>query len=422
MEPFVFVLGCPRSGTSAVGMALQGKAGYGGFHEGHLAPHLFRLSRDASEKITHHRASMGANDKLRDQSGARMMIAAVSDADLLRQFTLLVRRMYADYLSPPWLDKTPGAPMLECLPELAAAFPEAKFIYMHRRLNENLASHGRKFSNISPIEAANHWTHCKFLWDQNKHLVKNRMLEVDQRDVLLHPFRTAERLQSFLDLSNDAAYRMGVEFSYARVERTSGGVAAALDWSELELSEDLSRQIRNNTAAAMDAYGYEYGMRYRKIDPPEIFLARNAPKDAAEISLVGDDVQLRLAPDKAECAARFAFGKLMPGDRLRGVVIVERVGHSKMHLRVRELNAADEVIVDRVFELSGIAAGELDMALAGGENVKLELAIITGNTVPAEFILKMRSLRIERLGGAPLSYEQAAADARTDGIEDEAAE
>lgn len=421
MEPFVFVLGCPRSGTSAVGMALQGKAGYGGFHEGHVAPHLFRLSKDAAEKIGKHRASVGGNDKLRDQSSARMMVTAVTDEDLERQFTLLVRRLYADYLSAPWVDKTPGAPMLEFLPELAAAFPEAKFIYLHRRLNENLASHGRKFSDIKPIHAASHWAHCKFLWDKHKHLVKDRMLEIDQRDLLLHPFRSAERLQFFLDLSSEAAYRMGVEFSYARVERTSGGAAAALDWNELELPADVAKEIRDVTASAMHAYGYEYGTRYRKIDPPEFFFARNAPStDTA--TFAGDDVHLRLPPDQAECSATFPFGKLMGGDRLRGVVIVERAGHNKMHLRIRELNAQGGTVIERIFELTGIAAAELDMDLEAAEGAKLELSVITGNTIPAEFVLKMRSLRIERLGGAAVTDEEAAADSRTDGIEHKAAE
>jgi hypothetical protein len=418
MEPFVFILGCPRSGTSAVGAALRLKAGYGGFHEGHVAPHLFRLSKEAAERIGNQRVALGANDKLRDQGAPRMMAAAVTDEDLERQFTLLVRRLYADYLSPPWMDKTPGAPMLEVLPELAAAFPEAKFIYLHRRLNENLASHGRKFSDIQPIDAANHWVYCKFLWDKSKHLVKNRMLEIDQRDLLLYPFRSAERLQSFLELSSEAAYRMGVEFSYARVERT-GGMAAALDWSELDLPESTSREIRNAAAGAMDAYGYEYGVRYRKIDPPEVFFARGGPPADGAV-VVDDDVHLPLPPNQAECSARFDVGKLVSGDRLRAVVIAERGSQGKMHLRIRETDA-DEIVIERIFELSGLAA-ELDMELEAANDAKIEFAVIVGNTISAEFVLQLRCLRLERLGVAAVTDEEASADIRAYGLQNRAAE
>ena len=131
----VFVLGPARSGTSAMALGLLDSGRYSGYGEGHLLPLAHDLLATADTYYRRY-AEAGADTLL-----GRVPIAAFQSL-IRRSFVQLARDVFPTRF---WLDKTPTVAMVHAAPLMKELWPNARFIFMKRRVIENVLSRLRKF-------------------------------------------------------------------------------------------------------------------------------------------------------------------------------------------------------------------------------------------------------------------------------------
>src|SRR5581483_8649104 len=130
----VFVLGPARSGTSAITLALLQSGSYIGSGEGHLLPLSHQILSIIEQQY-----------RLAGMQGSTALTRVSSDA-----FQKLIRRAFvklaADlFPAPRWLDKTPTVEAVRASLLMRELWPNARFIFMKRRVIENVLSRQRKF-------------------------------------------------------------------------------------------------------------------------------------------------------------------------------------------------------------------------------------------------------------------------------------
>ena len=130
----LFILGPARSGTSVITLALLESASYVGTGEGHLLPLAHALVSAIDRYYQRH-----AHDP-------NTMLGRVP----IDAFQKLIRRSFvklsADlFPTARWLDKTPTVEMVRASVLMKEIWPNARFIFMKRRVIENVLSRLRRF-------------------------------------------------------------------------------------------------------------------------------------------------------------------------------------------------------------------------------------------------------------------------------------
>ncbi len=309
----VFVVGCVRSGTSAVVTALRESAGYKGYGEGNVAPLLFKLQ----QVIERHYAGV-SEEYLRNPAH---MISHVERKDLkIMAANMIGSVMHGLMGDGRWLDKTAaGADMVRSCPILLEIFPEAKFIFCKRRAVENILSRQRKFPDTKFTESCHHWADTMHSWMQVRTRLQGHFLEVDQRDMAVHSVKVAKAIGGLLKLDAAEIDAMGEIFQNRRVEQTRAATDSRyLGLDETGWDEELKRQFRNICLPMMKAYGYplEGGGDDDKISPVKLFYPLEASKDNTieqhnvvdnGFSAIDQDV-LQLHPNPpGKCAAEVRY-------------------------------------------------------------------------------------------------------------------
>jgi len=197
MRP-ILVIGAARSGTSAIGLGLIKGAGLPGYNEGHVLPLLDQLHQVIDKYLA-------TFDEETLQDRTYRLVAWIDPGALKDHMTSwFIQFMEERLASEVWVDKTPDVHMIMAVPRIAAIFPQARFVFAHRRGIENVLSRTVKWPDL-PFE-----THCR-RWEQSMDrwlrvradLPPQRYIQVEQLDIALHPEETAERMGSFLGLSRE---------------------------------------------------------------------------------------------------------------------------------------------------------------------------------------------------------------------------
>ena len=140
----LFILGAPRSGTTAMVAAIAALHRFGRFAtEGHF----IYLIGDALARIVEGR--LNPNCVARDRERALAIIRNMLD------------EMYG---GAPWIDKTPGVQQIKVVPALAQLYPGARFIFMYRPVVEAVRSTVavRKWNQSGKeLEIAGRWVACQ---------------------------------------------------------------------------------------------------------------------------------------------------------------------------------------------------------------------------------------------------------------------
>jgi Sulfotransferase family len=247
----VFILGPARSGTSAVTLALLESGSYVGTGEGHLMP----LAHELLSVIDEHyrRVGIDGNTALRRVS---------SDA-----FQKLVRRAFVKLASelfptPRWLDKTPTVEMVRASVLMQELWPNARFIFMKRRVIENLLSRRRKFPDGTTESHYSDWTAVMAAWLAVRDQLGGAALEIDHRQLVVDPQEVASLIAAFLELEKPAAARLTDYLSQSRPEQTDGNFGATYTTGHLGLDEFEVRRMMEVCDPMMRAFGYGYGDSY----------------------------------------------------------------------------------------------------------------------------------------------------------------
>ncbi len=246
----VFVLGAPRSGTSAVAQALMAATPYHGHQEGQvidlLTPLLHSLKSFYESK---------ANDiKIPERI---TMIKKIPE----EYFASGISALFADALRAVfpdrrWCDKTPTPDMIWAAPQLMRIWPNAKFIFVKRRALENLLSRMRKFSSFPFETQCLYWTACMEAWRAVRGGLAGRALELDQYFVARHPGRAAEAIGALLALSPAEVEQLGDLLTRHQPERTSANVLDVCDVADMEWDSAQWATFDRVCGPTMRSYGY----------------------------------------------------------------------------------------------------------------------------------------------------------------------
>jgi hypothetical protein len=248
----VFVLGAPRSGTSAVAQALvRGGGPYAGHNEGQvldlLTPLLNVLRRFYAAKTE----AIPSSDR------ATMTIARIPEEyfanGIIALFADSIRQLFS---SRRWCDKTPTADMMWAAPNLLRIWPNAKFIFLKRRGLENILSRTRKFRGASFESQCSEWTACMEAWRAVRGSLAGRALELDQHFLAQYPTQSAEAIGALLALASEERENLARLLSRHQPERTGASVLDVQDASVLTWDVTQWEIFDRICGAEMNAYGY----------------------------------------------------------------------------------------------------------------------------------------------------------------------
>jgi len=253
----VFVLGSPRSGTSAVAQSLISATSYAGYNEGQvldlLTPLLQALRRFYEFK----------SDAIPVTDRATMMVARIPE----EHFASGISALFADVVRPlfpsgRWCDKTPTADMILAAPSLLRIWPNAKFIFLKRRALENLLSRIRKFRGASfEIQCAD-WAACMDAWRAVRGTLAGRALELDHHFLARHPDKSAEAIGVMLTLGPNEVEGLARMLSRHQPEQTGASILDVAEASAINWGTDQWAIFERICGPTMAAYGYSHDKNY----------------------------------------------------------------------------------------------------------------------------------------------------------------
>lgn len=259
----VFIIGSPRSGTSALIDALL-SAGYKGYREGNF----LQLMPMIGAMIDRHFATFG-------QDGVEVMATHV-DLKALKEeinevFAGVVNRLHP---TPPWVDKSGNPEMMAGIPALRKLWPDSHFIFAKRRAIENVVSRMKKFSHHNFEYHCRDWARNMTAWrGMRENVPEGKRLEVDQQDMIQDPAGTAMRLAAFLDLSDERSKELETTFVESRPQQTSAGTAERVLSLSNIWSEPERATFMKICSGEMQAFGYSYDEKYWNAAPPAVPLS-----------------------------------------------------------------------------------------------------------------------------------------------------
>lgn len=249
----VFIVGSPRSGTSAMVSALLG-VGYNGFLEGNF----LSLISSVNEAVDRHFAIFSNGNpytmvNLIDPAAVKSSIAAV-----------LASRAAELNPTAPWLDKSGNPQMIEAIPYLLETWPEAMFIFSKRRGIENIISRLKKFPAHNFEYHCKDWARVMRTWREARtKLDPLSFLEMDQQTLITAPTTASIKLANFLNLSDTQRDALGSIFAKKRPQQTSDGSASRVYALDTLWTEPHRAIFQNICGPEMEAFGYSNDESYR---------------------------------------------------------------------------------------------------------------------------------------------------------------
>lgn len=257
----VLVVGAARSGTTAVGDGLRKAMGLTGYGECHTLPLLAALAASIDRYyVSPNAAAASATEGV--------LLSHVEAAEWRARAARATRSVYHNLHRGPFVDKTPGAEMLDALPLGMSIWPQARVVFCRRRGLENLESRRRKFPGEEFVGHCKDWSAVMLKWRAlERGLPRPQRVEIDQHELATDPASAAERLARFLGLESAQQSVLREHLETQAPERTTDDWRPvdfdALAWSETERS-----QFVEICGGAMDAFGYSLDGSYWK-DAPE---------------------------------------------------------------------------------------------------------------------------------------------------------
>jgi len=236
----LFILGFPRSGTTAMARALSDLKRFGTYErEGHF---LYIMTAGIARI---QRGEFNENSVLR---------APGAPERFLRGFTRTVNRLYSttgNARDTAWIDKTPDIAQVRAVPVIDKLWPEARYVFLYRpplaAVRSSLALwHDRVEGREVPT--AERWAACQRAWRAARAELGTRFVEVYQPLMLSDPHVVAGTLGPLLSLSEEEVAALAQTWERDRaVNRPRGERGKAYD--AVTIAPDVAREIRRVTAA-----------------------------------------------------------------------------------------------------------------------------------------------------------------------------
>jgi hypothetical protein len=252
----VFIVGSPRSGTSAL-VDVMRKSGYNGFQEGNFLSLLYGVN----QAIERHYSWFPPNDK-------RVLLSNVDKNEMKRSLFEILRNI-ANTLNPqePWFDKTGNPEMILSIPMVRELWPSAMFVFAKRRGIENVISRMTKFPEHPFQYHCADWAKCMSSWRAIREKIPpDCFLEVEQRNMALYPEEAARELCTFLGVSEATRPTVVKVMGTHRPQETTKGSAsrtcslAASGWTK-----EQTQTFLKHCETEMKAFGYTLDEQYSVI-------------------------------------------------------------------------------------------------------------------------------------------------------------
>ena len=218
----LFLFGSPRSGTSEMGNTLTSVLKLPWLGEVHGAP-LFANAAHAIKGDSH--SANGMVRFMRDQNIAESVVTAMKQA------------YFFMHGSSSFVDKTPGAPMIDAAPFISECFPDAHFIFLWRNPVANVLSRMVKFGGNFESHCRD-WTAAMNAWIAVRKGLPH-FLEIRQEDMLEKPHEVGASIAGYIG-SPDMGPAIGASLTSGSRERTGAGVGktslSETDWTEQQVA------------------------------------------------------------------------------------------------------------------------------------------------------------------------------------------
>lgn len=255
MKKQVFVLGSPRSGTSLLSHALRNVAGYQGFNEGQV----FAAVAPVIKALQQYYASVKSIQDHPKHMISLYPLGAVEES-VLAIFRSIADETFGD---GPWMDKTPGEPMIRSAVLLRRIWPDSFFIFTKRRGIENVLSRERKFSSHAFEFHCKQWAACMAAWKDVSAELGDGCLEVDQLDLAENPAAVARDLAAGLELPEGSVAELETVFRTVHPEDSGGQSRARTTLADTGWDSARQEIYRSVCGGIAEAYGYTLDATYR---------------------------------------------------------------------------------------------------------------------------------------------------------------
>lgn len=268
----IFVVGCPRSGTTMLA-GLLNESPWGGGFETHFIPKYWRkLARygDLSERSNCTRL-------VRDILSERPVMQWKLELDPDEFFSSLERFDYTHIVDrlcclhttrsglDSWSEKTPDYIFeLELMHQL---FPGSKFVYIVRDGRDTaLSLMERSWGPANAYACATYWKRCN----------ETRQVAVGLHEAgLLHPVRYEDLLDKPVETLSGLVSFLGLDWSEEQLERVTGAIRSSnhTKWKSRMSAKEI-RIFENVAADTLRRFGYETSHEEAPVSAPSRFLYR----------------------------------------------------------------------------------------------------------------------------------------------------
>jgi len=249
----VFIVGSPRSGTSALVKALK-TIGYRGYNEGNFLP----LLRIIERAVENHFATFG-------KPNPNQLTPQIDRGRLKDGIEGIFKQLTEDaHPYPLWFDKSGHAEMIPAIPALRRLWPESVYIFCKRRAIENVASRLKKFPMQDFERHCAGWAKIMAAWRAIRTQIPGEVyLEVDQQDLIRDTDSISTKIAKLLNLDQEQLRTLIKTFKSRRPQETTKGSATqmhsleSVGWTDSQLAT-----FRRHCGPEMEAYGYGSGSEY----------------------------------------------------------------------------------------------------------------------------------------------------------------
>lgn len=256
MSKPIFILGSGRSGTSILTGALKSGAGIEGYLEGHFLPLILLLMKDMERYYYSKRELIGDE---------RHMITHIPQEDIRSKILSAFKNTSESITkNEVWLDKSPDSGMIKAVPYLLEMWPDARFIFAKRRGIENIISRLKKFPKVSFENHCLMWKDCMESWVITKKNLDNSLyIEVEQRQIALHPQKVAQEIGDFIGIKPEKVNRVAKIFTNQRPQSTgSVETQKADDINEVGWTQEQIDCFRQHCGSINEKFGYSETSSY----------------------------------------------------------------------------------------------------------------------------------------------------------------
>lgn len=236
----VFILGFPRSGTTALASAISSLPSFQNFtYEGHI----FYLFQDGLQRL---------------RDGRTNPNCIMNEPAKRERFYQIFREAFnqafsddGDKHAQNWIDKTPDIAQVSMVPELSRLYPDAHFIYIYRTAETAVRSNVATWPQVltgKEEEVAHRWAACNEKWRRVRAEVPASLrLELFQPEMLSNPGAVGQSLATFLKLPGNERTQLTQFLEHNKSINRPGGKKAK-EYDAQSLTDEALEMVRQITA------------------------------------------------------------------------------------------------------------------------------------------------------------------------------